>query len=171
MIAASRKAGKALSRRMRQTPPLAVLILLLIVAGGCGSGVNDVLLQAFAATGQTIVDLALTEAANSIAEACEETDDVNGDQDSDNGNGVDGGNGDNGDNGDNGGNGGGELDGAQLMADNCAACHGADGASGFAPDITGMSGEELSAGVAGPSHVPIDLTDAEYAAIAEFLDG
>jgi mono/diheme cytochrome c family protein len=145
---------------------LAVLILLLIVAGGCGSGVNDALLQAFAATGQTIVDLALTEAVNSIAEACEETDDADGDQDGDDGNG---GNGDDGDNG--GDDGGGDLDGAQLMADNCAACHGADGASGFAGDITGMSAEELSAGVAGASHVPIDLTDAEYAAIAEFLGG
>jgi hypothetical protein len=169
MIAASRKVGKALSHRMRQTPPLAVLILLLIVAGGCGSGINDVLLQAFAATGQTIVDLALTEAVNCIAEACEGTDDVDGDQDGDNGNGEDGGNGGDGDNG--GDDGGGELDGAQLMADNCAACHGAEGASGFAPDITGMSGEELSAGVADPSHVPIDLTDAEFAAIAEFLGG
>lgn len=167
MILAGRKVGKALNHRMRQTPPLAVLILLLIVAGGCGSGVNDALLQAFAATGQTIVDLALTEAVNCIAEACEGTDDVDGDQDGENGNGEDGGNGDNGGNG---GDDGGELDGAQLMADNCAACHGADGASGFAGDITGMSAEELSAGVADP-HVPIDLSDAEFAAIAEFLGG
>jgi mono/diheme cytochrome c family protein len=166
MILASRKAGRPFSNRMRQLPFLAVLILLLIAAGGCGSGVNDALLQAFAATGQTIVDLALTEAINSIAEAGAETNGVDGDQDGDNGdNGGDDGNGGNG------GNGGDGLDGGQLLADNCAACHGADGASGFAPNIAGMSAEELSAGVADPAHAPVDLTEAEFAAIAEFLGG
>lgn len=69
------------------------------------------------------------------------------------------------------GGGNGVLDGAALMADNCAACHGADGASGFAADISGQSAAELAAGLESPTHGSISLSDDEVAAIAEFLGG
>jgi mono/diheme cytochrome c family protein len=69
------------------------------------------------------------------------------------------------------GDGNGGLDGAALTADNCAACHGADGATGFAPDISGQSAAELAAGLESPTHGSISLSDDEVAAIAEFLGG
>lgn len=72
----------------------------------------------------------------------------------------DGGDGDGGDGG---------IDGAALFATNCAACHGEDGASGFAPDVTGMSADEIAAGLELGVHASISLTDEEIAAIAEFL--
>jgi Cys-rich repeat protein len=64
---------------------------------------------------------------------------------------------------------GGVLDGALLYAENCAACHGPNGNDGFATDITGLSAEELAAGLESPSHAGIELTDEEIAAIADFL--
>ena len=63
-------------------------------------------------------------------------------------------------------------DGAALYADNCAACHGDDGASGFAPDITGQSADELTAGLGSASHDGVaELTAEEIDAIAAFLGG
>lgn len=69
------------------------------------------------------------------------------------------------------GDGNGTLDGAALSADNCAACHGADGASGFAPDISGQSAAEFDSGLQSPTHGSISLSDDEVAAIADFLGG
>ncbi|UCE62288.1 MAG: hypothetical protein JSU63_11355 [Phycisphaerales bacterium] len=64
------------------------------------------------------------------------------------------------------------------LADYAAICeadrsayHGADGATGFAPAITGMGTDDLAAGSESPSHGSISLTDDEVAAIAEFLGG
>ena len=62
-------------------------------------------------------------------------------------------------------------DGATLYANNCAACHGADGTGGVGPDITGKSAAELTAGLGSAIHSSISLTTEEIAAIAEFLGG
>lgn len=63
------------------------------------------------------------------------------------------------------------LDGSALYSANCSACHGADGAGGFAPDITGGTAGELTAGLESASHGSISLTAEEIAAIAAFLGG
>ncbi len=65
----------------------------------------------------------------------------------------------------------GGLDGTAMFADDCAACHGDDGASGFAPDITGVDAAALSTGLESGAHSGIALTAEEVAAIAEFLGG
>lgn len=61
------------------------------------------------------------------------------------------------------------ADGAALYADNCSACHGADGDG--PPDITGMAADALSTGLESATHGAITLTEEEIAAIAEFLGG
>jgi mono/diheme cytochrome c family protein len=66
---------------------------------------------------------------------------------------------------------GGGTDGAAVFAANCAACHGADGVSGFAPDIAGFSAADLTAGLSSGTHASIALTDEEIAAVAAFLGG
>ncbi|MFH0980837.1 MAG: cytochrome c [Planctomycetota bacterium] len=69
------------------------------------------------------------------------------------------------------GGGGGGADGAALFAQDCAACHGADGASGFAPNISGFTAGDLSAGLQSATHSSMSLTDEEVAAVAAFLGG
>ena len=61
------------------------------------------------------------------------------------------------------------LDGAALYADDCSACHGADGASGFAPDATGLSETDVAAGLGSGSHAAISLSEEEISAITMFL--
>ncbi|MCP4591555.1 MAG: cytochrome c [bacterium] len=61
------------------------------------------------------------------------------------------------------------VDGAALYADNCAACHGAAGNDGFAPDVTGMDAAALTTGLESASHAGIELTAEEIAAIETFL--
>lgn len=64
-----------------------------------------------------------------------------------------------------------QLDGSTLYSTNCSACHGADGASGFAPEITGTTEAELTTGLESATHGSISLTVEEIAAIADFLSG
>ena len=144
-------------------PMRLVAVVLLLGLAGCGTNIEEILYQTGAATGRTLFDVMLTDLANAIVECCER--DEAPDDGEDNGD-VNGGE----DGGDaNGGNG--EVDASALYANNCSACHGADGASGFAPDITAMNAETLSAGLESASHGSISLTEEEVAAIAGFLGG
>ena len=58
-----------------------------------------------------------------------------------------------------------------LFATNCAACHGEDGATGFAPDISGAEEADVIAGLELGAHASITLSEEEVAAIAAFLSG
>ena len=144
-----------------------IAVVLLLGMSGCGTNLADVLYQTAAAAGRTYVDLLITDVANDLADAIE--DEVTGDDDTADGDDADGD--DDGDDGGDDADDGGAADGATLYANNCAACHGADGASGFAPDVTGLTADELAAGLESASHGSISLTDEEVAAIAEFLGG
>ena len=140
-----------------------VAVALFLGLAGCGTNIEEILYQTGTATGRTLFDVMLTDLANAIVE-CWEGDEAPADgEDDDDANG--------GENGDDANGGNGEVDGSALYANNCSACHGADGASGFAPDITAMAAETLSTGLESASHGSISLTEEEVAAIAGFLGG
>lgn len=150
------------------------LPLMALLVSGCGSNFDEILYQAFAATGRTAFDLFLTDLANDLADRADDDaalDDTDGDDGTgDGGDTDDGGDSDGGDATDGDGTDGG-LDGAALFAANCSACHGSDGASGFAPDVTGKSADEVIAAMSLTTHGSISLTDDELTAIAVFLSG
>jgi mono/diheme cytochrome c family protein len=146
---------------------LFVCPVLLAGLAGCGSGVNDVLFQALSATGQTVFDMALTDAVNAFLDARDGEDEPPADDDATDGADDDG---DADADGDDGG-GDGEPDGAALYGTGCAACHAADGTGGAGPDITGLSAADLTDGLGSAIHGSITLTEDEVAAIAEFLGG
>lgn len=146
---------------------------------GCGA------LQQTAADGveagfQTLVDLWITELANDVAASLLGTDDGSGDPSGDVPDDGDGGGDadpdDGGADGDTDPGGDPPMDdplarGQALVADNCAACHGADGASGFAPDIQNASADDIGMTIDGSGgHTPIELTADEVADIVAFLE-
>lgn len=60
--------------------------------------------------------------------------------------------------------------GETLVADNCAGCHGADGASGFAPDIQGVAEELIAVQTGGAGgHATFELSEQDRAGIAAYL--
>lgn len=125
-------------------------ICILMPSVGCGTNLEDLLYNSLAGLGRSAMDQWLTDVANNRADQ-DDGDDTPDDMPPD------------------------ETppdtpDGATLFADNCAGCHGADGASGFAPNIRGKTTEELLEGLALPVHSSISLTDDEVAAISEFLN-
>ena len=62
------------------------------------------------------------------------------------------------------------LDGAEIYATSCSACHGADGSGGaVGGDVIGFDADALGTGLESAIHSSIDLGDDEVAAIAEFL--
>jgi len=146
---------------VRRLPTTLGLFLLAAGLAGCGTNLEQVLYQTLTAAGRTAVDIALTDLANDIADRFEDQEPSGDDVDGDGDDGDDGGNGGNGD----------SPTGAELFAGNCASCHGADGASGFAPDISGFAADELLAGLESGTHASITLTDEEVGMIAEFLGG
>lgn len=151
---------------------IASLVLLIAIAG-CGTNLAEVLSQSASAAGRTLVDLFITDLVNAVADAADE-DGALDDGDADGDDGDDGGDGSgDGDDGDGTGDGGdgGAVDGAALFADDCAACHGADGASGFAPDITGQTADDVAAGLTSGTHGAITMTDEQITALAAFLGG
>lgn len=152
----------------RFLPWISPLVLLMLV-GGCGTNLDEVIYNAIRATAQTQFDLFLTDVANDVADALER-DTVVADEDDDADETDDGeGTADDGEDVDDTGDDVGGADGAALFAANCSACHGEDGASGFAPDISGKSTDELSVGLELATHGAISLSDEEVAAIAAFL--
>jgi|GEM_PF-2356971 len=159
----------------KKVAPLSFAFVLMLLSG-CGSNIEEALFQAASATGRQAFDLFLTDVANALAAGIENiADDVTNGDDGGNGGGADGGGTDGGGDGGSGGgggdNGGGALDGGALFAANCAACHGADGASGFAPDITGSTADEVIAAIMLGTHGSISLSDEELTAIAVWLGG
>jgi mono/diheme cytochrome c family protein len=151
------------------------VFVLLCGASGCGVNLEQIIQNALRATAQTNLDLLLTNLANELADATDADDSDNGDSDAD-GDGTDGdgtdGDGTDGDGTDGDGtDGDGSPDGAALFAANCAACHGADGATGFAPDITGATADDLQTGLMSASHGSIMLEGADIEALAVFLGG
>lgn len=144
--------------------------LLALLVGGCGTNFDEILYQSLAATGRTALDILLTDLANDLADRADGDDAAADDTDGDDGT-ADGDDTDGGGDSDGGDGTGGGLDGAALFAANCSACHGSDGASGFAPDVTGATADEVLAAMSLTTHGSISLTVDELTAIAMFLGG
>ena len=138
---------------LRWAAGLLSLVLLPILVG-CGTNLEEVLYQTATAAARTCLDNILTDVANEVSARYDEDDTVPADEED----GADGGNG-------------GATDGAGFYATNCASCHGDDEASGFAPDVSGMTAAQLAAGLESGTHGSITLTDEEIEAIADFLGG
>ena len=140
------------------------MILLLtcsfaLFLAGCGAA-SETALQAGDATLRTLIDLFLTDLANDLA-----GDDTANDDDADDTN-------DDADDADD------NTDsddpvarGEALMASNCAACHGADGASGFTDSIQGVGADAMDIAISGDEgHMVYDLSDQEVEDILAFLN-
>ncbi len=144
----------------------------LVGLSGCGTNLNEVLYQAANATGRTLLDLFLTDLANTLADSFEQEDaPPSGDQ-----------------------NGGGDgttlPDGPPLEeltgdpeagestfgSNNCAACHCADAAGGCAlsaPTLIGVATETLDERLRGDAaHAggKLDLTDQDIVDMQAYLD-
>ncbi|MCO6435935.1 MAG: hypothetical protein J5J06_02480 [Phycisphaerae bacterium] len=165
---------------MFQRKAIPAIIVLAIVsmlpASGCGTNFQDVLLQSGAAFGRSALDLFLTDLANALADALDEdnanTNTNENDNGNDNGNTNANNNGNANDNtNDNGTPGPGDVaSGETIVGSRCAACHGADGASGFAPDIQGVDEAAIEAMVGGAGgHIMVDLSAQDIADVAAFL--
>ncbi len=62
------------------------------------------------------------------------------------------------------------IDGAALYAEQCAPCHGDDAKGGNAPDITGVSAQDINYVISGFEEMPeIDVSEAGIEALARFL--
>lgn len=59
--------------------------------------------------------------------------------------------------------------GMSLVADNCAACHGEDGASGFAPNIQGMTAATIMEVTTSDGHPNPELSEQDIADIEAYL--
>ncbi|MCG3136774.1 MAG: hypothetical protein HJJLKODD_00610 [Phycisphaerae bacterium] len=158
-------------------------MITLLTCTGCGA-FGDAAFQTGEAGLRTLVDLLLTEFANNTLDAIGDDDatdegddtgdngDDNGDEDGDTDDGDDGDT----DDGETGGDTGGGTDdavtrGEQILADNCAACHGADGASGFAPNIQGQTAEVITATIGGEGgHSVYELTADQIADLTAYLN-
>ena len=133
-----------------------VLAALAVPFAGCGTNLNEVLLQSGAATGRTLIDLWLTDFENRLADSL----DRNG--------AAAGGGGSTGLTGD-------PAAGQTVFrANNCAACHCA-GASGgcalSAPPIVGVTAATLDGVLRGDASHPakVELSDQDLADLQAYL--
>lgn len=157
-------------------------LALALGVSGCGTNLDELLLQAAASVGRVVVDQAITEVGNELADAIADdgVDSTDGDVDdgTDGSGGGDDGTGGDGDNGDGGPDLPAEGDasrGATTYADNgCANCHCADASGGCAlsaPSLVGVSStviDDVLRGDAGHPTMP-SLTDQEVVDLAAFL--
>ena len=161
---------------------LGTMPLLALLAGGCGTNFDEILYQAFAATGRTALDIFLTDLANDLADRADGGDAAPDDTDGDGGTG-DGGTGDGGDS-----DGGDAADGASVGGDaaagemiyvsnGCGSCHCADASGGCALDAPALhdaAGETLDEFLRGDTpHTggKHDLTDQDILDLQAYLAG
>lgn len=163
---------------VRRLSGIGLLAVVTGLASGCGTNLDQVLLQTATATGRTVLDIFLTEYANNLVDQFQPGD-QNGDQNQDGGGGTDNGGTDNG----GGSNGGGGLDGLTgdaaagetvFSSNNCAGCHCADASGGCAlsaPSIVGMSRTILDEELRGssPHPVKVNLSDQEIVDLEAYL--
>ena len=156
-----------------------VLAALAVPFAGCGTNLNEVLLQSGTATGRTLIDLWLTDFENRLADSLNPsgapagsggstTDQGGGGSDQGNGGGAGGGDGSTGLTGD-------PAAGQTVFAaNNCAACHCAGASSGCAlsaPPVLGVAQDTLDAVLRGdaPHPTKVELSDQDLADLHAYL--
>lgn len=156
--------------------------LLALLVGGCGTNFDEILYQAFAATGRTALDLFLTDLANDLADRADGDDAAPDDTDGDDGTG-DGGTGDGGDtdggDGTDGGSVGGDAAAGEMIyvSNGCGSCHCADSSGGCAldapalHDADGGTLDEFLRGDTPHTGGKYDLTDQEILDLQAYLGG
>lgn len=159
----------------------AVILTCALFFAGCDS-LGEAAAQGTEVGLRGFIDLLLTDLTSQVVDSLNQDDQQDADDMADDADGDIDGTDDGTDGGDDGTDGGDGTDGDDgtgddpvtrgetLVADNCAACHGADGASGFAPDIQGAA-EELIADRTGGAdgHSSIELSEQDSADIAAYL--
>ena len=173
---------------MTRTRPwfLAVILACGLCFAGCDS-LGEAAAQGTDAGLRALIDLLLTDLTNQVADSLNQDDEQDADDmadDSDDGaddtdDGTDDGADDDTDDTDGTDDGTDDGDdtsndaaarGETLVADNCAGCHGADGASGFAPDIQGASDEMITDRTGGAGgHASFELSEQDSVDIAAYL--
>ena len=154
--------------------------VLPILLAGCGTNLNEVLLQSGTATGRTLIDLWLTDFENRLADSLNPIAGTVGDGGTTTGQG--GGSTDQGNGGDGSGAGGGSTGltgdpatGQTLFAvNNCAACHCADASGGCAfsaPPIVGVAVDSIDGRLRGDATHPlkVELSDQDLADVEAYL--
>jgi mono/diheme cytochrome c family protein len=148
-----------------------VILTCALCFAGCDS-LGEAAAQSTDASLRALIDLLLTDLTNQVADSLDQDDpedagDMAGDSDDD----VD--DADDADDGTDGGDGAGDdpvTRGETLVADNCSVCHGADGASGFAPNIQGVTEDLIAQQTGGAGgHTSFELSEQDRADIAAYL--
>jgi len=157
-----------------------VLAALAVPFAGCGTNLNEVLLQSGTATGRTLIDLWLTNFENRLADSLDQNGAAAGDSGSttdQGGGGTDQGNGGDATSGGDGSTGltGDPAAGQTVFAaNNCAACHCAAASGGCAlsaPPIVGVTAETLDGVLRGDQAHPakVELSDQDLADLQAYL--
>ncbi len=160
-----------------------ILPFTALLVSGCGTNFDEVLYQAFAATGRTALDIFLTDLANDLADRAEGDDAAPDDGDGDNGTGdggdTDGGGDSDGGDGTDGGSVGGDAAAGEMIyvSNGCGSCHCADASGGCALDATalhdvdGKTLDEFLRDDTPHTGGKYDLTDQEILDLQVFLNG
>ena len=151
-----------------------------LALAGCGTNLNEVLFQAGAATGRTLVDTWLTDFANRFADSFDTDDAASDDDDSTTDDGDDDPNQDDDDavpvdgDGPNGAAGDVATGEKVYTTNNCSACHCADASGGCAlsaPPVLGVGQDTLDAVLRGDAPHPskVDVSDQDLADLEAYL--
>ena len=154
--------------------------VLPILFAGCGTNLNEVLLQSGTATGRTLIDLWLTDFENRLADSLNPIAGTVGDGSTTTGQGGGGTNQGGGAGGTGAGGGSTGLTGdpaagqTLFTANNCAACHCADASGGCAlsaPSIAGVAADTLDGVLRGdtPHPAKVELSDQDLADLHAYL--
>jgi cytochrome c551 len=132
-----------------------------LAPAGCGTDVDQILAQSGSSAVFTLMDIFLTDAANSILDQQQPPPDRDRDDDDDEGDG------------DGGGDGAASPGEAAYVAQGCGVCHGDNAEGGSGPALAGI--DELAAledrFAGGASHLGTTLTDQEIQDVAAWLLG
>ncbi len=153
-------------KMMRTRPGLhAVILTCALCFAGCDS-LGEAAAQSTDASLRALIDLLLTDLTNQVADSLDQDDPEDaGDMADDSDDDVD-----DGDDGDDGTDDDPVTRGETLVADNCSVCHGADGASGFAPNIQGVTEDLIAQQTGGAGgHTAFELSEQDRADIAAYL--
>ena len=159
---------RILQAPVRRWPAWLIAVALMAGLAGCGTNVEELLLQSGASVARSFIDIWLTDLANDLADRMEDQDEEPADDETDDGDADD-------DGGTTDEPGFDELTGdpasGETLYASCAGCHCADGAGDCMPGasaLAGASAETLDATLQGSGIHP-DLTNQEIVDLEAYL--